>query len=56
LRALDAQIKSTAENLKSFKPILNRLGRADAGAGMLIEFGKVISGVISYFLACARII
>jgi len=26
---------------------LTRLGPADAGAGMLLEFGKIISGVIS---------
>ena len=56
LRALDAQIKSTAKSLESFKPLLSCLGRADAGAGMLIEFYKVITGVISYFLACAHII
>ena len=45
LRALDAQIKSTVKNLQSFKPLLSRLGPADAGAGMLLEFGKIISGV-----------
>ena len=47
LRALDAQIKSTEKNLESFKPLLSHLGRADAGAEMLFELGKVISGVIS---------
>jgi len=33
--------------LESFKPLLSRLGRVDAGAGMLFELGKAISGVIS---------
>jgi len=33
--------------LQSFKPLLSRLGPASAGAGMLLDFGKVISGVIS---------
>jgi len=33
--------------LESFKPLLSYLGRADAGAEMLLELGKVISGVIS---------
>ena len=47
LRALDAQIKSTAESLRSFKPLLSYLGRADAGAGTLLELGKVVSGVIN---------
>ena len=47
LRALDAQIKSTAKSLESFKPLLSYLGRADAGAGVLLELGKVVSGVIS---------
>jgi len=47
LRALDAQIKSTVKSLQSFKPLLSHLGPADTGAGMLLEFGKVVSGVIS---------
>ena len=47
LRALDVQIKSTEKSLESFKPLLSRLGPANAGTGMLLQFGKVVSGVIS---------
>ena len=42
-----AQIESTVKNLQSFKPLLSRLGPVDAGTGMLLEFDKVINGVIS---------
>ena len=33
--------------MESFKLLLSYLGRADVGAGMLLELGKVVSGVIT---------
>jgi len=45
LSALDAQIKSTIEQLNNFKPILTRL-HTTTDLGAFPEFGKAISGVI----------
>jgi len=56
LRALDAQIKSTAESLETFKPLLSHIGPASAGTGMVLELGKAISGVMNHCLACVHVI
>jgi len=45
LSAVDAQIKSTIEELKNFKPILTHL-RTTTGLGAFSEFGKANGGVI----------
>ena len=45
LRILNAQIKSTIEDLNNFKPFMDCLGTANNVGGMFIEFGKAIGGV-----------
>ena len=45
LSALDAQVKSTMDELEKFKPVLECLGLASDGVEMSIEIGKTINTV-----------
>jgi len=46
MNTVDERIKHAMEELNKFRPVLSRLGPVCNVAGMSIDLGKVISGVI----------
>jgi len=48
MNTVDERIKHAMVELNKFRPVLNRLGPAGNVAGMSINLGKAISGVIDH--------